>query len=124
MEKNNSAYSNCKIFALPCNTSGCVKNYNNYFLFMVSIYIDKEIGHRAGRGHLLDRRVLVCCLINSLVTVSDPPICSSTGMKSSLGANIGTNLSVVCRVTAHPPPTKYRWTFNNSRESFTLPDNR
>ena len=90
---------------------------------MVFIYIGKEIG-QAGRGHLLDRRVLVCCLINSLVTVSDPPICSSTGMKSSLGANIGTNLSVVCRVDAHPPPTKYRWTFNNSRESFTLPDNR
>ena len=93
---------------------------------MVFIYIGKEIGQAAGRGrgHLLDRRVLVCCLINSLVTVSDPPICSSTGMKSSLGANIGTNLSVVCRVDAHPPPTKYRWTFNNSRESFTLPDNR
>ena len=47
MEKNNFGYSNCRIFALPCNTSGCVKSYNNYFLFMVSIYIDKEIGHRA-----------------------------------------------------------------------------
>ena len=62
--------------------------------------------------------------MSSLVTVPDAPICSRSGMKSSLGANIGAELSVVCRVESQPPPSEFRWTFNNSRESFTLPDNR
>ena len=38
----------------------------------------------------------------------------------SVGANIGSNLTALCRVDSFPPPNSFTWSFNNSRESYNV----
>ena len=46
------------------------------------------------------------------------------GTKLSVGANIGTNVTISCQVDAHPAPTSFSWSFNNSKDSFELPSDK
>ena len=51
------------------------------------------------------------------------PVCSSPGPRRLL---LPLNLAaeVVCRVRAHPPPSQWWWTFNNSRQLDRVPSQR
>ena len=46
-------------------------------------------------------------------------MCNRT-IKSTLGANIGANLSVLCQVNAFPAPTSFSWSFNNTKQSYLV----
>ena len=59
-------------------------------------------------------------LFPSLITITDAPVCTNNS-KTFLGANIGTNRTLLCNVDSFPEPNGFTWTFNNSKESYELP---
>ena len=54
---------------------------------------------------------------------SDAPKCIESN-KTSIGANIGSNLTVLCSVDSFPKPSNFTWSFNNSKDSFKVPSDK
>ena len=51
--------------------------------------------------------------------ISDSPRCEIEN-RSTVGANIGSNLSVLCHVDSFPEPSSFTWSFNNGEESYKV----
>lgn len=55
---------------------------------------------------------------------SDAPICKDGSSTQVVGALKHETISLVCGVQSKPPPTTFRWTFNNSGELMNMPSTR
>ena len=62
-------------------------------------------------------------LLSYIILLTDAPVCTQN-TKTSLGANIGTNLSILCTVDSFPEPNSFTWTFNNTKESYKVPSDK
>lgn len=63
----------------------------------------------------------------ALTTVSfplaDAPVCKE-GQEAYHGAAKHEEVKIPCQLDAHPLPTSFKWTFNNSGESVDIPQVR
>lgn len=58
-----------------------------------------------------------------LITLADAPVCKE-GQEAYHGAAKHEEVQIPCQVDAHPLPTSFKWTFNNSGESVDIPQVR
>ena len=51
--------------------------------------------------------------------ILDAPSCKNEN-RSTVGVNIGSNLTALCLVDSFPEPNTFIWSFNNSKESYKV----
>ena len=74
------------------------------------------------KSQVFHARSLPLSLILSFFRVhTDAPVCKDGTTTQVVGALKHETISLVCGVQSKPPPTTFRWTFNNSGELMNVP---
>ena len=125
--EDNDVYFECRVISNP-------KAYK-----IVWLHNDIMVTHDKSRGVLIAGSSLVLQRVNRRMSgsyscvasnvegdtasnvielkVKHKPMCANFGGKVIQGIGRGKKSSILCPVLAHPRPTKFSWTFNNSVEA-------